>query len=299
MKKFILFPFLIICFHISAQQPPKTATFYAFDNNTPQIQLVSPTNGSVNEIATADDGDFVIYMGGVFTGDRIRIAQSTGFVGINNPVPSRQLDVTGSANVSSFIFSNKLRLAGNTANNDWVLGLDGDQIIQEGKLCIVSPNPADNDPNTYEEFGLIVSNPTETSKWNIQHNNEFLDLDFWYNEELKGYFDAIGGNYVVVSDRNSKKDIENIGSVLEKIQKLEPVKYRYISNSADSKRSVGFIAQNVQKVFPELASTKDGHMGVSYGQFSVVAIKAIQEQQAIIENLQNEITEIKELLKDK
>lgn len=299
MKKFILIPLIFICYTLSAQQPPKTATFYAFDNSTPQIQLVSPDGASVNEIGTDDGGDFAFYLGGVISGDRIRIAKSTGFVGINNPVPSRQLDVVGSAAVSSFLFSNKERIGGNLDGNAWTLGLNGDQIIREGKLWIVSPTPADSDPNTYEEFGLVLTNPDETNKWNFQFNNEFLDLDLWNNEILKGYFKDDTGEYIEVSDRGLKKDVQGMETVLEKINKLEPVSYRYKSNNDESSKIVGLMAQEVHEQFPELASVNEGHMGIAYSKLSVVAIKAIQEQQEIIEDLQAELEAIKKLLEEK
>ena len=65
------------------------------------------------------------------------------------------------------------------------------------------------------------------------------------------------------------------------------------------------MAQEVQKVFPEFVSEREGgYLGITYSSFSVVAIKAIQEQQKTIESqqqqinqLQAQIEEIKNLLK--
>ena len=80
-------------------------------------------------------------------------------------------------------------------------------------------------------------------------------------------------------------------SVLE----LEPKMYHYIDNPNDAPLSIGFIAQDAQKVFPETVSHEEGEdlMGISYSKFAVIAIKAIQEQQEQIEALKQEIEDLK------
>jgi hypothetical protein len=94
------------------------------------------------------------------------------------------------------------------------------------------------------------------------------------------------GEYVVNSDERLKRDIEPLPSVLDNVMQLQASSYQFVNQSnQDTRRSIGFIAQDVQPLFPELVSEKDGTLGLSYAQFAVVAIKAIQEQQAEIEEL--------------
>ncbi len=279
---------------MTAQQLVKTATFHAFDNFTPQIQLRS-LNGNVNEISTVDDGDFVIYMNGVVTDEKFRIVDNTGFVGINNGNPQRQLDVAGSANVSSFIFSNRLRISGNADGNAWATGVNGDGIYREGKIYITDKQtPADA-----TDKGLNLLNYAETNRWTLLAHNSANDLDFWQNGVLKSYINDVDGSYVVVSDIARKKNITPLHSVLADVMKLETLKYHYKENEDSSTKTIGMIAQEVHKSFPELATNDGDRTGINYAGFSVVALKAIQEQQAIIEELQSELSEIKELLKEK
>jgi hypothetical protein len=92
------------------------------------------------------------------------------------------------------------------------------------------------------------------------------------------------------SDRNAKKEIKNLPDVLPKLMQLNPSQYYYKSDSASTQLSTGFIAQEVQSLFPYAVHTKkdpggDVMLSVAYRHFAVIAIKAIQEQQAII-NLQ-------------
>ena len=66
-----------------------------------------------------------------------------------------------------------------------------------------------------------------------------------------------------------------------------------IHNNPEHKQSIGFIAQDVNKLFPELVSvstdTAHSYPGIadlhtlSYDVFSILAIKMIQEQQVLIQ----------------
>ena len=77
---------------------------------------------------------------------------------------------------------------------------------------------------------------------------------------------------------------------------LQPVAY---DMRADETKQVGFIAQDVQKIIPELISGTEGdlskgeNLGMSYGNLTAVLTKAIQEQQAMIITLQKEVAELK------
>ena len=104
------------------------------------------------------------------------------------------------------------------------------------------------------------------------------------------------GGTVQPSDRNLKQDITPIGNVLENILKLKPSTYRMKDDTEAAHKSMGFIAQEVETLFPELVrdirrTTKDGVplKGLTYDSFAVLAIAAIQEQQQQIERLQSQL----------
>lgn len=58
---------------------------------------------------------------------------------------------------------------------------------------------------------------------------------------------------------------------------------------------IGFIAQEVEQIFPELVFTNevDGYKGVNYAEMSAVLVEAIKEQQTVIEKQQEEINSLK------
>lgn len=89
--------------------------------------------------------------------------------------------------------------------------------------------------------------------------------------------------------------------MIEGVKKLNICTYAYKSN--DNQRTFGLIAQNVLENFPELVSEnadKDGSkfLGIAYNKTGVLALKAVQEQQQIIETLQQEIQQLKKLVTD-
>jgi hypothetical protein len=117
--------------------------------------------------------------------------------------------------------------------------------------------------------------------------------DLWLNcsSGAAGRFDNLTGAYISPSDRRIKKDIKDLPNVLDGILKLHVRSYHFLYNKDTDPISFGFIAQEVKEVFPELVSnrmnpkTREQQYSLNYDNFSVYAIKAIQEQQQQIDSL--------------
>ena len=56
---------------------------------------------------------------------------------------------------------------------------------------------------------------------------------------------------------------------------------------------IGFIAQEIETIVPEVVSGQEGRKGISYGQITPILTKAIQEQQKQIKELKSENSELK------
>ena len=95
------------------------------------------------------------------------------------------------------------------------------------------------------------------------------------------------GSWVSASDIAIKKDIEDIDYGLETVKSLQPRRYKMKDTE---EKQVGFVAQEIEQIVPEVVSGEDGKKGVSYGQITPLLVKAIQEQQTIIESLEARIT---------
>lgn len=100
------------------------------------------------------------------------------------------------------------------------------------------------------------------------------------------------GTWSASSDERLKTDIEPASNLLEKALALEPVHYRFKTSPEGSTPDLGFTAQDVGEQFPELVTTGDS-WSLNYSGLSTVAIGAIQEQHAVIEQQGAEIDSLK------
>jgi hypothetical protein len=138
----------------------------------------------------------------------------------------------------------------------------------------------------------IQSTAAGSQNWNIAQasNGSLLFVANGFN---KGVFDATSGSYSPLSDLRSKKDIEQAPDVMENLMQLEVKKYHFLENKAADKKQYGMIAQDVEKLFPEIvtapSTSGSDRYAVNYSAYGVIAIKAIQEQQHKIETLEERI----------
>ncbi|MFH0865452.1 MAG: tail fiber domain-containing protein [Bacteroidota bacterium] len=120
---------------------------------------------------------------------------------------------------------------------------------------------------------------------------------------------AYTGTWTLASDEKFKKDVTNYSSALDNVLKLRPVTYNmkteeYPFMGFASGTQIGFIAQEMEKVFPALVENsvhpgeakEDANIeykGINYIGLIPVLVKAMQEQQAEIEILKDEIKILK------
>jgi len=94
------------------------------------------------------------------------------------------------------------------------------------------------------------------------------------------------------SDIRLKENIKPIKSALDKVSKLQGVTFDWKKSDSilDIKEDVGFIAQDVQKVLPELVrENKDGMLSMRHQGITPVLLEAIKELKAEIEELKKQI----------
>ena len=99
------------------------------------------------------------------------------------------------------------------------------------------------------------------------------------------------GGFFQQSDETLKIFMGDIENALEKANKI-PTKYFYWKDRYDGPRELGTSAQKVQEVFPEIVSGGD-KLSVDYSKLAIVALAAIKELTAKVEDLQNQLNELK------
>lgn len=113
---------------------------------------------------------------------------------------------------------------------------------------------------------------------------------------------AYGNGFVSASDISMKKEISTLEGALEKVRQLRGVTFTWNTDNPDvadldESVQIGVIAQEVEKVIPELVTENaEGYKGVAYGKFSAVLIEAIKEQQLMIDQQQKIIDDLERRL---
>lgn len=110
--------------------------------------------------------------------------------------------------------------------------------------------------------------------------------------------------YNNLSDARLKKDVTTIENGLTQVMALRPVTFNWNKSvnpqlTLDDKNHLGFIAQEVEAVVPQVVSTASDEMktkSIAYSDLVPVLTKAIQEQQATIEAQQKQIDELTKLV---
>lgn len=253
---------------------------------------------------------------------------NSGFVGVNTQLPTSQFHIKGGGKMVQLEGNNPQISFSETPTgtnayvglrgSDFLVGTldssniilqtaqDGKGLSQNGLSGNVTIGGTGSSPQKlkviHDAGGFMLENGSTGDNWEFLVNGQGA-LALYNSASLgapAGVF-AQNGTYTP-SDRRLKKDINAVPSVLSKLHLLRPVTYHYNNESSNAPLSMGFIAQDVASAFPELVGTSPVRNGegstlmVNYGGLSVVAIKAIQEQQEQIDRLKNENTYLRSRL---
>jgi hypothetical protein len=139
--------------------------------------------------------------------------------------------------------------------------------------------------------GLGLESAASTDNWKVYHSGSHLS--FAENGVRRAYVEAGTGNYVITSDKRLKRNIESMDDILLKVNDLDIFTYLYKDQQTGSSRSAGFMAQEVKTIFPDAVKmNEEGFYGINYDYFTVLAVKAIQEQQQIIESQEKRLEKL-------
>jgi hypothetical protein len=177
--------------------------------------------------------------------------------------------------------------------------------------------------NAHSAVGVrAATNSTSTNSYGLRASCMYNDSPGYY----AGYFQGrvfSTGNYYILSDSKLKENLNKINT-LDRIMQLNIYEYEYTKEYSrflySEDKKVGFIAQEVEELFPgtdltspafiyandKPAGTKEQYapeseeiLGVSYTAFVPYLVRAIQEQQQIIESLEERIELLEKLILEK
>ena len=119
------------------------------------------------------------------------------------------------------------------------------------------------------------------------------------SEKLEVFGNIKATGTITPSDRRFKQNINPLQNSLAKILSLNGVSYdwrtkEFPARGFDETKQLGFIAQEVEKVFPEVVRTgSDGFKGVDYVKLIPALVEALKAQQKQIDELKEELKQVK------
>lgn len=152
--------------------------------------------------------------------------------------------------------------------------------------------------NTAANTPVDIASGTTTGNVVIGNATGFIGIGGAVNASYKmtvtGKVKSTGINET--SDERLKKNFESIEGSLDKVMAMAGKYYdwrisEFPNLGLSEGRQVGVIAQEMEKILPEVVTTgEDGFKAVEYGHIVPVLIEAIKEQQAIIAGQQEKLT---------
>jgi hypothetical protein len=141
--------------------------------------------------------------------------------------------------------------------------------------------------NTHQVMRSSSASAGEYWRQEVDASNDFYLID---NNSTGVYITDGSTSWSGASDENLKENIVELTGVLDKVRDFRCVEYNLIADEVDSKK-IGFIAQDWQEDYSQVVSQdNNGNLGMKYTETIPVLLKAIQEQQTIIESLEARIT---------
>ena len=203
------------------------------------------------------------------------------------------IDFRAGANVSLSQNSNQITIAATNTNTTYSAGSGLDL---SGTTFSVEPDLRDG----ITHIGL------DTTDYISFTNN--TRIDFFVNSGNEMRLQSNGDLHVdgdviaystTISDERLKDNVFTLTSALDKVSKLRGVEYIWNSGSRKGQSDIGFIAQEVEEVIPEIVREKempllDGgtYKTVDYEKLTAVLIEAVKEQSDTIEKLTERINKL-------
>ena len=103
---------------------------------------------------------------------------------------------------------------------------------------------------------------------------------------------TLAGNLSVNSDARLKSNIVSLGSTMSKLLEVDGKSY-IMKRDEKKEPKIGLLAQDIEKVFPELVSESNGIKSVNYQGLVPVLINALKEQDVKMKEQQMEIESLR------
>lgn len=201
------------------------------------------------------------------------VVRANGNVGIGVPAPFATLDIMGPSS------QQQLRLRSTT--NDFVRIRMFNAVNTLPYWDIASITHASQSASAYMNFFYSQSGNTGLNVLSLQGNGNAI----------------LAGTLTQNSDARLKKDITRIEDPMDAISQVSGYHYQWKDEARETGTQTGLLAQEVEKVMPELVKTDDkGVKSVNYNGLIPYMLEALKAQQSTIAGQQQQIEVLKTLV---
>jgi hypothetical protein len=147
--------------------------------------------------------------------------------------------------------------------------------------------------NSQSAAGAFASASSYSASAAITYAKLGVINTFTQNQIISGSLNVTGDVIAYsTSDERLKDNIQLISNPIQKVQQLRGVEFDWNDKSMfkAGKHDYGVIAQDVEKVLPELVKeTHTGYLGVDYDKIIGLLIEVVKEQEKRIKDLENKV----------
>lgn len=231
------------------------ATIQANINGTLRGRIRWDFAGNANYVSNG--GGHVWYTGGDSGAGTARVTMdSAGSLGVNTGSPAERLHVVSSVD------DNTLRLE------------------TTGNRPSLNFNRSGNKAQLFTDGGSFITGSADALCARVGGSGG-------------AYIVSGGTSWLAVSDGRFKKNVQNLEYGLEEVKAMRPVRFDYVDDASNDSSRMGFIAQELKTVVPEVVvGDEQIKLGVATQDLIPTLIKAIQELSAKVETLEARLSPI-------
>jgi len=201
-----------------------------------------------------------------------------GNTGIGTPTPNGKFQVDGLTILNGGTSTEVTSMIASFVDNQYVKGAKSDvKLLVNGGIAINSNDNLHIGPwDLWQDGGGSVASHLYIDRWTGNGSSSWREHMCWFEWDY---------TFHCRSDKRFKKDVKPLENSLDKVSKLQGVSYLPDTESSENvvgaNKKIGFIAQDVEAVLPEVVSTDDkGYKGLAYDRITAVLVEAVKELKA-------------------
>jgi hypothetical protein len=215
-------------------------------------------------------------------GNDIYYVNNGGYVGIGTANPDYTLDVSGSIassyDTDTLSYFGRAAIGGSSTYSDFAYFSHIDMASGSGNYALLQSSSGDT---------FLNAASGKTIYFRINNNNGYSQAS--YNGTIWN-----APSFNATSDLRLKENIKPLENSLNKICSLEGVEFNFKNNK--NNKMIGFIAQDVEKIVPEVVNTandEDKYKSLAYGNVTALLVEAIKELRQEVKELRDELQSYK------